>query len=145
MSEKPTSAISDVNMTFIIDQHKELREEIGRLIKQLQQNEAAALLSSAAIWSWLASQQWKQGFIIVLFIPSALSLLFFLRWIAIEAGVFSIAKFLRKSEGVLNVDEYAWECHIHAHRTPWFRVAQCCFWIFLLTGDATIGFLFPRP
>jgi len=104
--------LTDNTRAFLLAEHALLRGEIGNLVRQLVQNEATALIASGAIWSWLATHDWKPASIPVLFIPAALSILFWLRWRTLERGISRIAAYLQRVETRLNLQGMGWETHL---------------------------------
>jgi hypothetical protein len=139
MSNPPEEPLTKETRDFVVAEHKLLRDEISNLIKQLEQNQGLSLVASGAIWSWLVTLDWRTAYIPVLFLPGALSILFWLRWLALETGIFNVAAYERRLEERLSLQGMGWETHVEATGRGLFKLFHWTFWSVLITGNFALA------
>lgn len=131
---------------FLLTEYAHLRSEVVDAVKEVPANEKWALLTSGAFWGWLASLCNRADLVsVVWWVPAALTVLFFLRWRALENKFEAFGKYLLRVEKGLELDGYGWEHHINAsvknrfrinaRVKNWFRIYGWGFWCLLFAGN----------
>jgi hypothetical protein len=59
---------------FTINQMMVVEEDVRFYIQQIESNERLALISSASIWAFVASQQWNSVLSIIIWLPAVIVL-----------------------------------------------------------------------
>jgi hypothetical protein len=140
------SPLTQETREYLIEEMKARRTEISDLIKQMVDNQHATLIVVGAIWSWLATHQWQTAYIVVLFCPTLLTSLFWMRWRALEAGVFGNAAYIREIESKLNLQGFGWESWLKTGgRSVFgkhFALFHWGFWTALITGNLMLAFVY---
>lgn len=131
-------------------EYAHLRSEVLDAVKEVPANEKWALLTSGAFWGWLASSSSRADLVpVVWWVPTALTVLFFLRWRALDDKFTTFGKYLRRVENGLGLEGYGWEHHINtsvkdffgikARVRNWFRIYGWGFWCLLFAGNVFLA------
>jgi hypothetical protein len=129
---------------YSMEELKQRRAEIERLIGTIEANQTNALLLTAGAWSWLATNSEKippSVSIFILPLPAVLSCLFALRWRALEGWIRLSAAYIMKLERQARLPESTggWENFIIKHPNPVFRRIHKVFWLLLLLVNVVMA------
>lgn len=100
-------------IAFLLEEQKQRRAEMERMIAAVDGDQRNMLLASGAIWSWLALQRASLSAPFVAFgllIPVVLSSVFFLRSLRIEKSLRRVARYTMRLERRLGLPKsLGWE------------------------------------
>jgi len=95
---------------FLIEEYKHLRQEVILSFQRIDASERNALLSSGAIWAWLATHQQTVSYELIVWAPLFISVMFSLKAIALRYGVHRIGKYIERIEEKISLgDGLGWQ------------------------------------
>lgn len=119
--------------SFVLAEYAALREEIKWIIGQVESLERNALLFSGAIWAWIAPQQWKPFYVVVVWLPLLLSILFLIKRESLRRSLKEAANFSLKVESYFNVaDDVGWDHYLKFKGVRYFKFWKAAFWTVLI-------------
>lgn len=125
---------------FLLSEHSSLREEVIGLTKEISALQRNALYLSGALWAWFASQATPAEPAFILYLPTVLSALIFLRTITIDALIGNIDNYLLKMKEKVGVpDSLGWEKYLKNISKPFRSVWNIIYWSFLIAGNAILA------
>lgn len=106
--------INETQKQFLMTEYVQLRSEIMLFMQSIENTERYALISSGAIWAWLATQKWNTAFVIVLVVPVLISMMFEKKRNSFASAINQIGKYTRRLEetmGITNesIGKLGWE------------------------------------
>jgi hypothetical protein len=145
--------LPDSAKDFLKEEQKQRRQEIERLIGQIEGDQRYGLLITGLIWSWLVTNREKlqEPFaLVVVFIPAGIMLFFLWRWWAIDKTVRQVGEYTKSLEWLFAVPEkFGWETWLAEIRSKPRKMdtlakSSCSYWIALLLGNLGLVWLFMR-
>ncbi len=144
--------INDAQKQFLMTEYVQLRSESMLFMQSIENTERYALISSGAIWAWLATQKWNTTFIVVLFVPVLITIMFERKRNSFASAINQIGEYIKRIEetiGVTNesVGKLGWE---HREKDgkkddekkhP-FRKWRKNYWKLLHMGNIVIGVIY---
>lgn len=139
--------MSEASDKFLIEEYKQLRQEISLSMQRMDSAERNAILASGAIWAWLATndQTIQQSFIV--WLPMFLSLMFALKAIAIRHGLYRLGSYIKNIESAHNLPEnLGWEISNGMVKTGYpFRIGlwSILYWSSVVGANFLAALLYP--
>jgi hypothetical protein len=94
-----------VSNDFILNQMTIIEEDVRYYIEQIESNERFALISTASIWVFVASQHWNNALSIVIWIPTIIVLSLAIKRILLAKTIHAKTEYLKDVESKLELDE----------------------------------------
>lgn len=118
---------------FVLAEYSALREEIKWIIGQIDGLERNALIITGAAWAWIATQGWKDMYVLL---PVGLSVLFFVKRRSLSLALREAAGYVLKLEEHFPLPEgIGWEHHLAKKRPKHFRAWKLAFWLLLIGAN----------
>jgi len=136
---------------FIIEQMMVVEGDVRFYIQQIESNERLALIASASIWSFVATQHWNNVLSIIIWIPTIIVLILSIKRIMLAKTIHAKTEYLKDVEQKMNLQNgIGWNTYWAKHKYGkwknnksylkwWGRI----FWITLLLANFAIACLFP--
>lgn len=136
---------------FILSQMSVLEEDVRYYIDQIESNERFALISTASIWAFVASQDWNNALSIVIWIPVIMVAFLSIKRILLAKTIHAKTEYLRDVEKKLELDEgLGWNTFWSKHKYGKWKGHKSYlkwwgrfFWSLLLIGNALIAYFIP--
>lgn len=131
---------------FLLQEHAGLRAEIEGKADELRSVLRYSLVTTGAIWTWFATEDWIPGFTILKWLPLMLCLLFCAQYLVLIRDVSVVAAYLRTIEAWFHVDriDLGWEHRASPKQWGIFWVSLI-HWAVLLLGNLLIPLLVKSP
>jgi hypothetical protein len=149
LAAKTDHVITKPSDAFILQECKQLRDEIWTRVQDQRATERYILIAFALIYSFLlfrerpASEETKVIIMSAFYIPPLLAFLALARWRENVQCIQQIARYTVKHEGQILGPEGGWESHLyrmHKGRTPVLvSMHYVVFWLFLIFCTMTIA------
>jgi len=96
---------SDKKAEFLVEEYKQLRQEMTLFFQRIDASERNALLSSGAIWAWLATHEHTGSYNIVVWVPMVICVMFALKAVSLRYGTYRLGKYIKGIEETLGLEE----------------------------------------
>ena len=94
-----------VSDEFILSQMTVVEDDIRYYIDQIESNERFALISTASIWVFVASQQWNNVLSIIIWIATIIVLILSIKRILLAKTIHAKTEYLKDVEKNLELEE----------------------------------------
>ena len=129
---------------FLLKEYDRLCVEIGHKVAELRALPRYALVTSGAIWGWLATNNVQAGKNAITWVPLFVTILLFLQNEAQLSDTRRIGKYLERTEGWFGLPKgLGWETHPQrgGQMIAWSRAL----WLVLIGGNLLAPFLMRSP
>ena len=125
---------------FLLAEYDALRREIDEKIRQSNSLPKYTALATAAIWTWLYSNNVDSVVRIVTWIPACLTVLLGVLDVAMHRDIIRAGEYIRRVEKHLNLPEgLGWEGYIRGQ--SWTRIPKVLFWLALLAANCVAALI----
>lgn len=134
---------------FLEQEHQVLRAELLLRLEELHRIQREALLTSGAMWAWLATRSDATQLSLadastidrlVYLVPLALTGFYVSKHVLMGRAIKVIAGYLSMIEGVVGLPEnFGWETHFQESVDSNFRYWPALYWISLGMGNAALA------
>ena len=143
----------DKGIDYLIEENLKLKEQSLFFLNQIELNESLTLFSSGVIWAFIATTKWNNVLNIIIWLPSLITVAFFLKRIMLSKTISALGDYFRRSEqkiSELTGVEAGWESYWKIHKYEksamkrsymvwWGRL----FWLILFIGNTALALFFP--
>jgi len=140
--------IDDRQKEYILEEYRQLRQEILLVLQRTDVLERNALLACGAIWAWLATHVENLQYKMVVWVPLFISVLFALKSGSLRYGQHRITRYLQRIEQTLGLAEgLGWHnVHFMIPKSLPLGVGLWAifYWIAIIVGNIVAAVLFPR-
>ena len=99
--------INEAQKQFLMTEYVQLRSEILLFMQNIENTERYALISSGAIWAWLATQKWNTSFVVVLVVPVLITIMFEKKRNSFALAINQAGEYIRRIEETIGVTNEA--------------------------------------
>ncbi len=139
----------DIN--YIISEASSLRGNMLHHLSNIELLEKNALLISGAIWVLIASITWVESLKIIIWFPSILTAIFYIKLKMLTLTIHLIGEYLIKLENQLSLpNDLGWQNYwnIHKYKHSRFKKSYLKFWggiywMSLFMGNTLVALYFP--
>lgn len=128
---------------FLIEEQHDIYNQATWIINQTAILERLALMSSSVIWAWVASHSWNSLYEIIIWFPSIIVVLLYIKVFLLGKSLRGIQAYFLEVENSFNIKELGWQKWKTTHSKKYMTIWVGIYWLFLLVANTLIAILFP--
>ena len=128
---------------YLLQEQESIYSQGTWMINQVAILEKLALLSSGAIWAWIATQQWNELYEIIIWFPSVVVVVFFIKVFFIGLSLRKLSSYIRQVESYFEVGELGWQNWRIKHSKKFMSAWATIYWLILFITNTSIALFFP--
>ena len=140
-----------MKLDYLVDEVGSLRETTRMHLTQLEALERNVLLASGAIWALVATVPWSEPLRLVIWFPSILTAVYFVKLKMITKTLHALGVYIKKVEVELDLPgSLGWQSYWDRHKYSYSGVGKSylkiwarVFWFLLFVGNTGIAYFFP--
>ena len=134
--------LPDDKKEFLLAEYSFITSELHWRITQIVADQRNALISTGAIWAWLATNEWNDIFVYVKWGPVAIVLLFGMKRVSLSLAINELRDYVHRVEAQFELpDSVGWQHNLKARRSYALRKWSIAFWSTLLVGNVVLALI----
>lgn len=129
---------------FLLAEYSALRSNFQSHVGQIVTDQQLGLAVTGAFWTWVATHKVDWGLHYLVWIPAALCVLFFLKWLVFHFSLMRLSRYLKTVEEKFGLPRGAgWSSNYKTYGRDLFAPTTTCFWIVVILANTVIACIVP--
>lgn len=137
--------LSDQTKEFLLSEYSALRSTFQSHVSQIVSDQQLGLAATGAFWTWTATHKIEWGWPYLVWIPTMLCVLFFIKWLVFHSSLMRLSRYLRSIEDRFELPTGAgWSTNFKNYGRDLLAPTTTTFWLILIAANVAAAIAIPR-